>query len=93
MKLDAFCASEGITKANFYSWRRKLGLSKSRQRGAARGRAFEQLIISGARVALTARLPGNLSIEVGGENESVLRIVVNELVRVGKTIEGDQARC
>ena len=36
VKLEAFCESEGVTKANFYAWRHRLGLTKPRRRGAAR---------------------------------------------------------
>ena len=93
VKLDEFCVSEGVTKANFYSWRRKLGLSRPRQRGVARRGAFQQVVIGGSASALIARLPGNLSIEVGGANESVLRVVVNELVRASKAVEGEPLSC
>lgn len=44
VKLEAFCESEGVTKANFYAWRHKLGLTKPRRRGAAKGGAFQQKI-------------------------------------------------
>jgi len=91
MTTEEFCASEGISKPSFYAWRRKLGLSTSRASKSSRAQSFQRVLLTSAPAALTARLPGGIQLEVSGENS--LRTVVSELVRSGRAIENESARC
>ena len=78
MKTAPFCAAEGVSQANFYAWRRKLGLTKPRTN--KKSPVFQQVVV-GSSAALSARLPGGVEIEASGVSEQALRVIVNELVR------------
>jgi hypothetical protein len=93
LSTDDFCAAEGVTKASYYSWRRKLGLTKPCQPKQLSDKAFQQLIVSSSSPALLARLPGGVEIEVSVREESVLRTIVGELVLAGGMIESGQPSC
>lgn len=86
MKTAAFCAAEGVSLANFYAWRRKLGLSKPRASKQPARSAFRQVVVNSAP-ALAARLPGGVEIEASGADEQALRTIVNALVRAGQECE------
>ena len=91
MTTEQFCASEEVSQACYYSWRRKLGLSTPRPSKSSRSKSFQQVIVTSARAALSARLPGGIQIEVSGED--AMRTVVGELVRAGGVIESESAAC
>jgi len=76
-----FCAEEGVSQANFYAWRRKLGLTRPRTN--KKSRAFQQVVVSSVP-ALAARLPGGVEIEASGANEQTLRVIVDALVRASQ---------
>lgn len=80
MKTAEFCVAEDVSVANFYAWRRKLGLAKSRTK---KSQAFQQVVVHSAP-ALFARLPGGVEIEASGVNEQTLRTIVSELVRASQ---------
>jgi len=92
-KTAEFCADEGVSQANFYAWRRKLGLAKPRVN--KKPRAFEQVEVSQQVVvnsvpAFSARLPGGIEIEASGASEQALRTIVNELVRASADREAQR---
>lgn len=80
MKTAEFCAAEGVTKGSYYSWRRKLGLSRPLTKRATR-EAFQRVEVKALVPALAVRLPGGISLEANGASESALRAIVHELVR------------
>jgi hypothetical protein len=90
---EQFCAAEGISTPCFYAWRRKLGLSTPRPNKSSRSKSFQQVVVTSAPAAVTARLPGGIQIEVLGSQENALRAVVSELVRAGRLIESESATC
>ena len=91
-KTAEFCAAEGVSQANFYAWRRKLGLANGRTNKKAR--VFQQVAVNSAP-ALAVRLPGGVEIEASGENEQSLRTIINELVRASQNsvAEREAQRC
>jgi hypothetical protein len=93
MRTEEFCIAEGVSKPSFYSWRRKLGLSTPRQNKSPRRSAFQQVIVSSAPPALTARLPGGVQIEVPVAHENALRAVVGELIRAVRLVDSEAASC
>ena len=42
-KTAEFCAAEGVSQANFYAWRRKLGLAKPRTN--KKSPVFQQVLV------------------------------------------------
>ena len=56
MTTEQFCASEEVSQACYYSWRRKLGLSTPRPSKSSRSKSFQQVIVTSAHAALSARL-------------------------------------
>ena len=93
MTAAEFSAAEGISKHCFYAWRRKLGLSTPRSKKSTRSKSFQQVVVTSAPAALTARLPGGIQIDVPGCSENALRAVVSELVCAGRHIERESAAC
>ena len=88
MKTAQFCAAEGVSKANFYAWRRKLGLAKGLTN--KKQCVFQQVMVHPVP-ALSARLPGGIEIEASGEQS--LRTIVSELVRASQDNEHKSQPC
>ena len=86
MKTAQFCAAEGVSVANFYAWRRKLGLSKRRASKESGKSAFQQVVVSAAP-ALAVCLPGGVRMEVSDASEQSLRTIISELVRATSEIK------
>jgi len=91
-KTAQFCAAEGVSQANFYAWRRKLGLAKPRTN--KKSQAFQRVMVSSVPV-LAVRLPGGVEIEASGTNEQALRTIVDALVRASQnsTTKREAQRC
>jgi len=87
LKTAEFCATEGVSVASFYAWRRKLNLvAKPRANQPAQRGAFEQLLVS-SLPTLSARLPGGIELEATGASEQALRTLVSELVRAAREVQ------
>ena len=86
-KTVQFCADEGVSPANFYAWRRKLGLtgpSANKKPLAFQQVAVSQQVVVSSVPALAAQLPGGVKIEASGASEQALRVIVDALVRASQ---------
>jgi hypothetical protein len=86
VKTAEFCAGEGVSVANFYAWRRKLGLTKPRTNQKAQRGAFQQVLVNSVPI-LAVRLPGDILIEASGASEQAIRTIISELVRAASETE------
>jgi hypothetical protein len=93
LSVARFCRREGVSVASFYHWRKKLA-DQSPARGPSRrtapqAAAFQPVTVVPSSPVLAVRLPGGAHLEVPSGDLEAVRVVVRELVRSGRALEGD----
>jgi len=82
LPVTRFCATEGVSVASFYLWRKKFaaaakGESKPRP-AAVDAQAFAPVTLVGAST-LVVELPGGTRLQVPAGNEGLLRVALEEI--------------
>ncbi len=95
LSVARFCQREKVSVASFYHWRKKLAGRTDRDpaappNGVTRA-AFRPVHVMAATPAVTVHLPGGARLEVPAENLTVVRTVIDELVRIDRTQRQFQA--
>ena len=90
-KAADFCAAEGVSLASFYAWRRKLGLTRPRDRRSRR--AFQQLVVHTPSPVLAVKFPGDVHLEVVERDAALLSVVIRELVQAARGATERDAAC
>ena len=81
LPVTRFCASEGVSVASFYLWRKKLAAERREAPGqptAGEGQAFSAVTLVGAST-LVVELPGGTRLQVPAGNVGLLRAALEEL--------------
>ncbi len=85
LSVARFCQRESVSVASFYHWRKKLaekaGPEPAPPRDGAPRAAFRPVQVVAATPAITVHLPGGARLEVAAENLTVVRTVIDELMR------------
>jgi hypothetical protein len=93
----SFCATEGISTASFYQWKRRLRPSVERPKPVARRRKpatsaparFVEMEIRPVAGCLRVSLPGNVTIELGDRLDAVAAVVREVLLAAQHTASAE----
>lgn len=104
MTVPQFCDQEGVSRSAFYVWRKKVkdqitgGVGKQTVDGSSReprpiSGKFASVIVSAAMPPVAVRLPGDVCIELPGNNLAALQAVVAEVMQQAAAAREGAARC
>jgi hypothetical protein len=105
LTVPQFCEREGVSRSAFYIWRKKVKEQTGTgiDRGSVDGQTgrqpsfglvkFAPVIVSAAQAAVTMRLPGDVCLELPGDNLAALQAVVAEVMQQAAAAREGAARC
>ena len=98
LTIARFCRQEGVSKASFYRWRKKL--AQRPMQGGDQTPTFQTVRVAtriptqiGTDVPVSIQLPGGVRIEVPTHNLDAVRAVLAELLRANRTPQRGDASC
>lgn len=104
MTVPQFCDQEGVSRSAFYIWRKKvkaqavggIGVAtvddRTREPRPISGK-FASVIVSAAQPPVAVRLPGDVCLELPGDNLAALQAVVAEVMQQAAAAREGAARC
>ena len=104
LTVPQFCEREGVSRSAFYVWRQKVKDQTVGGIGAVTvdDRAddlrpisgkFASVIVSGAQPPVAVRLPGDVCLELPGDNLAALQAVVAQVMQHAAAAREGAARC
>ena len=104
LTVPQFCEREGVSRSAFYVWRQKVKDQTVGGIGAVTvdDRAddlrpisgkFASVIVSAAQPPVAVRLPGDVCLELPGDNLAALQAVVAEVMQQAAAAREGAARC
>ena len=102
LTVPQFCEREGVSRSAFYVWRQKVkdqitgGMAMVDDRtGDPRPTSgkFASVIVSAAQPPVAVRLPGDVCLELPGDNLAALQAVVAEVMQQAAAAREGAARC
>lgn len=102
LTVPQFCEREGVSRSAFYVWRQKVkdqitgGVAtvddRAREARPTSGK-FASVIVSAAQPPVAVRLPGDVCLELPGDNLAALQAVVAEVMQQAAAAREGAARC
>lgn len=104
LTVPQFCEREGVSRSAFYIWRQKVknqitaGIGKQMVDGSSReplpiSGKFASVIVHAAKPPVTVRLPGDVRLELPGDNLAALQAVVAEVMQQAAAATKGAAQC